>query len=133
MDNSNNQKQKSNFVAIKVKGELKDSTITDNLTVGGSFLEIDGDVEGGSIERNKTFLSNDLPIEKVEIVEGNKTEQQINIDGVSARNKDSNPNKKWFSMNNPLVWIICSILLFIICFFLGKYIFPRVVMFFSKW
>ncbi|MFA5091504.1 MAG: hypothetical protein WC483_02745 [Candidatus Paceibacterota bacterium] len=94
MDNSNNQKQKSNFVAIKVKGELKDSTITDNLTVGGSFLEIDGDVEGGSIERNKTFLSNDLPIEKVEIVEGNKTEQQINIDGVSARNKDSNPNKK---------------------------------------
>jgi len=54
MNKFNNQKQKTTPVAIKIKGKLKNSKITDNITVGMSLLEAE-DIEDSSVERNKTF------------------------------------------------------------------------------
>jgi len=42
-------------VAIKVNGELRDSVIEDNITVGMRFLETKK-VKGSSVRRNITYL-----------------------------------------------------------------------------
>lgn len=94
MNNFNNQKQKPRPVAIKVEGKLKNSKITDNITVGMELLEAD-EIEDSSIERNKTFSSNDFSsIKKVEIIGRDKIEQHG--DGSKASIGDKRLKKEGF-------------------------------------
>lgn len=115
---ADNQKKESGPVAIKVKGRLEEARIEDNITEGGGLLEADG-IKKSSIRRNRTFLyspkDNPPRIEKLEIIGRDKIEQHGKKNKASVENvRDS--NKKWFSMGNPIVWLIFSTILIVIAF-----------------
>jgi len=107
----NNQKKNLQPVAIKVQGKLKKGIIEDNISVGGGLLEAEK-IEDSSIKGNKSFLfSPKGNIQKIEIIEGNKIEQHGEKNKIQTKNiKKINLDKKLFSMDNPIIWIIATLI-----------------------
>ena len=82
----NNQKKESRPVAIKVEGKLKNSKITNNISVGMGLLEAD-EIEDSSVDRNKISLSDSFSIKKLEIIGRDKIEQHGEKNKVEINNK----------------------------------------------
>ncbi|MFA6146001.1 MAG: hypothetical protein WC697_01555 [Patescibacteria group bacterium] len=114
--NEFNNKQKRP-IAIKVNGILKDSRIEDNTCVNTDLLEADG-VENSSINRNKVIASDGSPINNIEIIGRDKTEQHGDGNKTQTKNTENIDSKKWFSMTNPFIWIIASLIVITVAYFL---------------
>lgn len=116
MDRFNNQKQKSKFVAVKVHGTLKDSRIEDNVCINADLLEADR-IENSSVNRNKIISSNDSPINNVEFIGRDKTEQYGDKNKAQTKNTENINPKRWFSMNNPVIWLITSLIVIVVTYY----------------
>jgi hypothetical protein len=120
------QKKEAGAVAIKAE-KLDGAKIEDNMSVGGGLLEAK-EIKNSSIRRNRTmpaeprggqlYIEN---IEKAEIIGRDKIEQNGDKNKVQTGDKKNTDSKKWFSMQNPIIWLIFSLFLF----FVVNYFFPE--------